>query len=189
MSTLQTLRLVLRPWRDDDRAAFAAMNADPEVMKHFHATLTPAQSDEAADRMCAHIAEHGWGFWAVEVPGVAPFVGIVGLMSQRFALPGGETDWVEIGWRLARPHWGHGYAQEAAHASVDFAFRALKRPDIVAFTVPENRRSRRVMDRLGMVHDPQGDFDHPMVPETSPKRRHVLYRLTRAHWEELHILS
>ena len=179
-SAITTPRLLLRRWRDGDLDAFAALNADPEVMAFFPALLGRAESDALAARIREHFARHGFGLWAVEVPGVAEFVGFVGLSVPRFEAP--FTPCVEIGWRLVRAHWGRGYATEAARAALDFGFRRLALDEVVSFTVPANRRSRAVMERLGMAHDPAEDFDHPTLPEGHPLRRHVLYRLARADW-------
>jgi ribosomal-protein-alanine N-acetyltransferase len=177
---IRTGRLILRDWRDDDLAPFAALNADPEVMRYFPATLTRAESDAAAARNRDGIARHGYGFWAVEVPGVTPFAGMVGLSVPRFEAP--FTPCVEIGWRLARAHWGRGYATEAARAALGHAFGPLGLGEVVAFTVPANVPSRAVMTRLGMTRTPADDFDHPLLPEGHPLRRHVLYRIARANW-------
>ena len=177
MKDRRTERLLLRRWRDDDRAPFAAMNADPGVMEYFPATSDRRESDALADHIEAHFDTHGFGLWVVEIPDVSPFVGFVGLSVPTFDahfMPA-----VEVGWRLAREHWGWGYATEAAQAAVDAGFDELGLEEIVSFTVPANFRSRRVMERLGMTHDPADDFDHPRVPEGSPLRRHVLYRLAR----------
>ncbi len=177
---LRTSRLILRDWRDDDLPAFAAMNADPAVMAHFPSLLDRAASDALAARMRAHHAAHGWGSWAVEVPGEADFIGYVGLQPVSFDAP--FTPAVEIGWRLARAQWGRGFATEAARAALGFGFERLDLPEIVSFTVPANARSRAVMERLGMTRDPAGDFDHPRLPDGHPLRRHVLYRMARARW-------
>lgn len=174
MVELRTERLLLRPWRSKDRAPFAAMNADPEVRRWFPGLLDRPASDAQADRLQAHIDEHGFGFWAIEAPGEAAFIGITGLMHVSSSAPFAPA--VETGWRLARAHWGRGYATEAARAALEHGFGALALPEIVAFAVPGNTASRRVMERIGMVHDPAGDFDHPALPEASPLRRHVLYR-------------
>lgn len=178
----RTPRLLLRRWRPSDRDALAALNADPEVMEHFPATLDRAASDAAADRIAAHFAAHGFGVWAVEVQGGAPFIGFTGLMVPRFEAH--FTPAVEIGWRFARAAWGHGYATEAAREALRLGFTALGLSSIVSFTVPGNLRSRRVMERLGMSHDPADDFDHPSLPEGSPLRRHVLYRLSAERWAQ-----
>jgi RimJ/RimL family protein N-acetyltransferase len=172
---LTTPRLVLRRWRAGDRAPFAALNADPAVMEFFPALLSEAESDALADVLDAAIAARGFGFWAVEAPGVAPFIGFVGLSVPPFAAP--FTPCVEIGWRLARPYWGRGFATEAARAALAFGFDRLGLGEIVAFTVPGNLRSRRVMERLGMTRRAEDDFDHPLLPPGHALRRHVLYRM------------
>ena len=176
MSEITTPRLVLRQWRPDDLGPFAALNADPEVMRYFPAPLTSEQSDQFAAHVEATIARQGWGLWAVEVAGGAPFIGFVGLNRPRFDAH--FTPAVEVGWRLDRRYWGHGYATEAATASLTFGFDQLHCDEIVSFTATVNDASRRVMQRLGMGHDPADDFDHPAVPE-GPLRRHVLFRMAR----------
>ena len=178
MPEIRTERLLLRRWRPEDRAPFAALNADARVMQHFPSTLSRAESDALADGIEAHFAEHGFGLWAVEAPGAAPFVGFVGLSVPRFTAH--FTPCVEIGWRIAAEHWGRGYAPEAARAAVAHGFRALALREIVSFTVPANASSRRVMEKLGMSRDPRDDFDHPGLPEGHKLRRHVLYRLARS---------
>jgi RimJ/RimL family protein N-acetyltransferase len=153
------------------------MNADPRVMEFFPTVLSREHSDAVADRMEEHFQQHGFGNWAVEIPGTTPFAGFIGLTHPRFQahfMPA-----VEIGWRLAAEHWNQGYATEGAHAALDFGFAYLGLKEIVSFTVPMNLRSRRVMQKIGMTHSPADDFDHPLVPEGSPFRRHVLYRLGR----------
>jgi RimJ/RimL family protein N-acetyltransferase len=172
---LRGARVILRPWRDEDRAPCAAMNADPRVMAFFVKRLDRTESDALVDRFREHFTVHGFGLWAVEVPGVAPFVGFTGLEVPRFDAPHGPC--VEIGWRLAFEHWGRGYATEAARLALDYGFGALGLPEILATTAVANRRSRAVMERLGMRRDPARDFDHPLLPEGHPLRRHVLYRL------------
>ena len=172
---LATARLRLRKWRPEDLPPFAAMNADPRVMEFYPAPLTRETSDAAAARIQAHIERHGFGLWAVEAPGIADFLGYVGL-----SIPAYETAFtpcVEIGWRLASAYWGHGYAAEAARAALAHGFGALGLREIVSFTVPGNRRSRALMERLGMTRDATEDFDHPLLPPGHPLRRHVLYRL------------
>jgi RimJ/RimL family protein N-acetyltransferase len=175
---LRTERLLLRRWRPEDRAPFAAMNADPRVMEFFPGLLTPEESDASVGRIEAHFEKHGFGLWAVEVVGVAPFAGFIGLSHPRFEAP--FTPCVEIGWRLAAPHWGYGYATEGARAALAFAFETLGLAEIVSFTAAVNLRSRRVMEKLGMTHDPSDDFDHPLLPEGHWLRRHVLYRISPA---------
>lgn len=172
---LRTERLLLRRWRPSDREPFAVLNADPLVTRYLFGPLTREQSDAMVDRIEAHFDAHGFGLWAVEVPSVAPFVGYVGL-----SIPGFEahfTPCVEVGWRFAAGHWRRGYATEGARAALAFGFEDVGLTEIVSFTVPDNFRSRRVMERIGMHHDPDDDFDHPRVPEGHPLRRHVLYRI------------
>ncbi|MDT0303785.1 GNAT family N-acetyltransferase [Streptomonospora wellingtoniae] len=172
---LRTARLLLRGWRAADREPFARLNADPAVMEHFPQVLTRRESDAAADRIAAHLAEHGFGLWAVEVAATGGFVGFTGL--QRAVFPAHFTPAVEVGWRLARHAWGRGYATEAARAAAAFGFDDCGLAEIVSFTVPANVRSRAVMRRLGMRHSSTDDFDHPSLPEGHPLKRHVLYRL------------
>jgi len=179
---LRTSRLVLRPWRDADRAPFAALNADPVVMEHFRAPLRGEESDALADRIAADIDKRGWGLWAVEIPGTAAFAGFIGLNPATFDAP--FTPAVEVGWRMARAHWGSGYATEGASAALSFGFDALALEEIVSFTTHGNARSRRVMERLGMRRDPADDFDNPNVPVGDPLRPHVLYRLDLAGRQE-----
>jgi RimJ/RimL family protein N-acetyltransferase len=178
---ITTRHLLLRPWRDEDLTAFAAMNADPRVMEFFPSVRTRAETEAQVARIREHFDCHGFGYWAVEVPGVSPFIGFVGLGIPRFEAP--FTPCVEIGWRLACEHWGHGYATEGARAALEFGFGKLGLEEIVSFTVPANLRSRRVMDRLGMIRSPAENFEHPLVPEGHPLRRHVLYRLSRDQWK------
>lgn len=174
-SELRTDRLLLRRWRPSDRDPFAAMNADARVMEHFPNLLTREESDATAARIDNHFEQHGFGLWAVEVIGVSPFIGFVGLATPRFEAS--FTPCVEIGWRLAAEHWGHGYATEGARAAAAFGFESLGLSEIVSFTVPANIRSRRVMEKIGMTNDPADDFDHPLLPAGHPLQRHVLYRL------------
>ena len=173
---LTTERLILRPWREEDYEPFAAMSADPAVMEFIAPLRDRAASDAIADRLAGHVEDHGFGFWALEAPGVAPFIGFTGLIHVDDDMPFAPA--VEIGWRLARDHWGKGYASEAARAALAFGFDTLKLGEIVALTVPANLRSQAVMERIGMGRDPAGDFDHPKLPEGDPLRRHVLYRIS-----------
>jgi RimJ/RimL family protein N-acetyltransferase len=172
---LRTERLLLRGWRDADRAPFAALNADAEVMRHFPATMSREESDALADVAAADLERDGWGWWALEVQDTGAFIGFTGLRRVGFEAP--FTPAVELGWRLTREAWGRGYATEAARAAARYGFEVLGCDELVAFTAAVNARSRAVMERLGMTRDPGGDFDHPRVPEGSPLRRHVLYRL------------
>jgi RimJ/RimL family protein N-acetyltransferase len=145
-------------------------------MRYFPVRSTRVQSDALAERARATIADRGWGLWAVEVTGVAPFIGFIGLAEPRFEAH--FTPAVEVGWRLAREHWGNGYATEGGRAALAFAFEELALDEVVSFTSAVNERSRRVMERLGMTHDPADDFDHPLVPD-GPLRPHMLYRASR----------
>jgi RimJ/RimL family protein N-acetyltransferase len=182
LAELTTERLCLRAWRESDRAPFAALNADPAVMQFFVAPFTREQSDALIERIEAHVRDHGFGLWAVELRAELRFLGFVGLAATAFPAP--FTPCVEIGWRLARDAWGRGYASEAARAALRFGFETLAPDEIVAYTVPANLRSRHVMDRIGMQRDEHGDFDHPGVPDGHPLRRHLLYRLSRKRWQE-----
>jgi RimJ/RimL family protein N-acetyltransferase len=174
---LRTERLVLREWRDEDLDPFAALNADPEVMQFMPKLLSRDECVARIQSIRDHFREHGFGLWAVEILDATPFAGFVGLNIPRFEAP--FMPCVEIGWRLARAAWGQGFATEAARAAAGFGFNELGLLEIMSYTVPDNVRSRRVMERLGMTHDPAGDFDHPLLAEEHPLRKHVLYRLSR----------
>jgi ribosomal-protein-alanine N-acetyltransferase len=179
-----TPRLLLREWRPEDREPFAAMNADPRVMQHFPGVLSRRQSDALARGSAQHFERHGFGPWAVEVPGVAPFIGFVGL-----DVPGFEahfTPCVEVGWRLAHDAWGQGFATEGAEACLAHAFTVLTLAEVVSMTTVRNARSRAVMERLGMHTDPADDFEHPRVPAGNAVRPHVLYRITAEEWRGRH---
>lgn len=180
LGALRTRRLVLRPWQDSDREPFAAMNADAEVMRHFPGRLTRVESDALIDRLCEKAASDGYAFHAVALHD-GTFIGLAGLAKPGFKAP--FTPCTEVGWRLARAHWGKGYATEAASAAIDWGFGELGLGEIVSFTALANDRSERVMQRLGMVRDPGEDFDHPSLPGGHPLQRHMLYRLTRAAWK------
>jgi len=171
---LRTPRLLLREWRDEDVAPFGAMSADPALTEF----LLPPDKDWVA-RARRRWGEHGFGQFVVELPGEATFIGVVGLGDLHATAPAAPA--IEAAWRLARPYWGMGYAVEAARAAIDDGFFRLGLDEIVAITVVANRRSRRVMERLGMTRDPAEDFDfaHPRLPKGHPLRRHVLYRARR----------
>lgn len=179
---LRTERLVLRAWRDEDLEPFVSLNSDPEVMRFMPKLLNREECVARIQSIRDHFREHGFGLWAVEVRNVTPLIGFVGLSIPRFEAP--FMPCVEIGWRLARDAWGQGFATEAARAAVTFGFHELGLQEILSFTVPDNVRSRRVMERLGMAHDPAGDFGHPLLAEGHPLRKHVLYRLPRPAIEE-----
>jgi RimJ/RimL family protein N-acetyltransferase len=173
-----TPRLLMREWYEEDLAPFAALNADPVVMEHFVAPLTRMESDAFAARIQERLDEHGYGLWALEVRDTGEFIGFTGLALQTF--PAHFTPAVEVGWRLARRAWGHGYATEAARVALDHGFGPVGLDEIVSMTAVTNIRSQRVMQRIGMHRDPADDFDHPNVPSGSHLRPHVLYRITAA---------
>ena len=181
--SIHTSRLLLRPWRDEDRAPFAEMNGDPSVREYFPDLQTRAESDASVDRIEAGFRQHGFGFWAVEIPGVTAFAGFIGLAVPAFKAS--FTPCVEIGWRLARPFWNRGYATEGARAALDFGFERAGLQEIVAFTVPGNTRSIRVMEKIGMVFS--GEFAHPMIATDHPLRRHLLYRMKKPRLIQAHV--
>lgn len=175
-TSLDTDRLLLRPWRDDDRASFAELNADPVVMEHFPSTLTREASDVFVERIETGFDELGFGLWALELRETGEFVGFTGLMRANFDAH--FTPAIEVGWRLARRFWGAGLAPEAARAAIDDGFERVGLDEIVSFTAVANHNSRRVMEKVGMTHDPSEDFDHPSVEPGHVLQRHVLYRLS-----------
>lgn len=172
---LPTERLLLRRWKPSDRAPFAELNTDPSVMEFFPSTLSTAESNDFVDRIEAQFDRAGFGLWAVEIPATARFIGFVGLWPATFEAH--FTPAIEVGWRLARSSWGAGYAPEAARAAIADGFDRLGLDEIVSFTAAINLNSRRVMEKLGMTHDPSDDFAHPKVAAGDPLRPHVLYRL------------
>jgi ribosomal-protein-alanine N-acetyltransferase len=180
MKVIETARLLLRPWREEDLDPFAELNADPRVMEHFPSVSSRRESADLMARFRRHFDQHGYGFWAVEPKGGDSFIGFVGLGTVPFDAH--FTPAVEIGWRLAHASWGQGYASEAARASLRVAFLELELAEVVSFTTPANLRSRAVMERIGMRRAPADDFDHPHVPRSHPMRRHLLYRLERSEW-------
>lgn len=182
---LESARLRLRPWRDTDLAAFAAMCADPRVMRYFPGLLSRLESAALIGRVRGHFAEYGYGLWALERKDSGAFIGFTGLLNVGFDAP--FTPAVEIGWSLAPEHWGLGYASEAAWAVLRCAFDRLALDQVVSFTTEANLHSQKVMQAIGMQRDLAGDFEHPKIPEGHPLRPHVLYRISRAQWlETLH---
>lgn len=177
---IETSRLILRKWRDADRAPFAAINADPEIMCYFLAAHHRGESDAYIDRANLKIEEDGCGFFAVERKADGVLIGVAGLAVLRPEYP--FEPGYEVGWRLDKTAWGQGYACEAARASLKLGFERFNPKEILAFTVPDNVKSRAVMTRIGMSHDAEGDFDHPNLPEGHALRRHVVYRITREEW-------
>jgi RimJ/RimL family protein N-acetyltransferase len=178
MNSLTTARLHLRPWRDSDHAPFAALNDDPEVMRYMPRHLSRSESAQLVSDFNAALERRGWGVWALARRDSDELLGYVGLAAPTFTAH--FTPCLEVLWRLQRRSWGHGYATEAARACLAFAFAALAATEVVGFTVPANQRSRAVMARLGMRHDPRDDFEHPRLLPGDALRPHVLYRLPRA---------
>ncbi|MCX5481445.1 GNAT family N-acetyltransferase [Kaistia geumhonensis] len=170
----ETDRLILRPWEARDLEPFAALNADPEVMRFFPARFTREETAAYIERVAA-MADTGFGFQAVEEKASGDLVGVVGMAPVKPEYPSAPA--VEVGWRLAKNHWGKGYAQEAARGWLAYGFGTLALTEIVAFTYVNNIPSRRVMERLGMTYDASGDFEHPGLAEGHPLRPHELYRL------------
>jgi RimJ/RimL family protein N-acetyltransferase len=178
---LDTARLRLRRWCRDDLEPFAAMNADPDVMRYFPFPLTRDESDDMVTRIDRHFERHGFGLWALERRHSGQFIGFAGLSVPRFTAH--FTPCVEVGWRLARPFWDCGYATEAAQAAVAHGFTDLRLSEVVSFTTLANERSQRVMHRLGMRHDPADDFEHPVLAASNYAHLapHVLFRLRPGH--------
>lgn len=180
---METESLVLRRWRDEDAEPFAALNADPVVMRYMLAPLDRGSSDQLLQRLEDHFDRHGFGLWALELRSSGEFIGFTGLSVPRFSAP--FTPCVEVGWRLARRAWGFGYATEAAGASLTDGFARADLTEIVSFTARDNAPSRAVMRRLKMTHDRADDFEHPNIEPGHPLRPHVLYRLTRSRWDSI----
>lgn len=173
-AVFETARLLLRHWMDADRLPFAAMNSDPEVMRFFPSTLSMAESDTLLDRIHAHLEEHGFGLWAVEIKEKKEFAGFIGLSVPAFEAP--FTPCVEIGWRLAKRFWNQGLATEGAAEVLSFGLAMQPSVNLVSFTFAGNWPSRRVMEKIGLMHDLAGDFAHPRLPLDHPLSHHVLYR-------------
>ena len=181
---LQTERLKLRSWRDEDLPTFARMNADPIVMQYYPAVMTEQESHSMAQRFIALMEPRGWGFWALERLEDGLFLGFTGLHEPAYDLP--VTPCVEIGWRLAKEYWGKGYATEAALACMQMAFKQLELAKVYSFTSVSNHKSRAVMERIGMKNMHQ-NFEHPMIPERHPLREHYLYIAERESWLSWHV--
>lgn len=177
---IHTQRLTLRQWKEEDRAPFAELNGDGTVMEFFPKILTRQESDAMVDSCSSIIEKNGWGFWAVSCPGVADFIGMIGLHIVSFEAQ--FTPAVEIGWRLSAPYWGKAYAPEGAHAALNFAFDVLGLDEVVSFTAVPNKKSMRVMEKIGMSRDPDEDFDHPALSRDHPLCRHVLYRVGKEQY-------
>jgi RimJ/RimL family protein N-acetyltransferase len=178
---LETNRLRLRRWTSNDLEPFAALNADPEVMRHFPATLSLDQTKSFIAAVEAHFEREDFGLWATDLKETGEMIGFVGLSIPRFAAD--FMPCVEIGWRLSKKHWGFGYAPEAAREVLRYGFEHVKLDDVVSFTATTNLKSIRVMEKIGMRRDPAEDFDHPNLEAGHRLRRHVLYRLSREDWQ------
>lgn len=183
MIIIETARLILRHWRADDGAPLTLINQDPQVMEHLPKRLTSAETRAMIQRINHCIEQRGFGLWAVALKQSGVLIGFIGLSTPAFEAP--FTPCVEIGWRLSAAHWGQGYATEGAKAALAYGFTQLLLQEIVAFTVPENQRSLRVMQQIGMQRDLQGDFAHPKFPRDHGLSRHLLYRIQRSDWEIL----
>jgi 3-dehydroquinate dehydratase/shikimate dehydrogenase len=182
MAMIKTTRLLLRPWRQEDLEPFAKLNADPRVMEYFPALRSWKESEDFIKAMQHLFETQGWGLWAVSLISSDAFIGFIGLGNVSFTAP--FTPAVEVGWRLAFEYWGQGYATEGAMASLKYGFEVLNLSEIVAFTPVQNKRSRAVMERIGMHHDAKDDFDHPKITPGHPLQRHVLYRIKWNGWQQ-----
>ncbi|MGF1686883.1 GNAT family N-acetyltransferase [Photobacterium japonica] len=181
---LDTARLRLRGWKGSDYPDFAAMTADPDVMRYFPHCLSTDESHALASRIQGLLLERGWGFWAVELKATGAFIGFVGLHKQDASIAIPHTPMVEIGWRLSKAYWYNGYATEAARAALQFAFEQLQQPRVYAFTLLTNTPSRKVMAALGMSNIEE-DFDHPnLLAYPDAVKRHCLYRITSDEWRD-----
>ena len=183
--TVKTDRLILRPWGEKDLEPFALLNADPRVREYFPGLLSRQESDHSVKLMSDHIERYGWGFWAASLIETGEFIGFIGLEDVYFKAHFTTPPAVEIGWRLAFNYWGKGYATEGALAALQYGFESLNLKEIVSFTAVQNQRSRHVMEKIGMHHDPKDDFDHPKLLEGYSLRRQVLYRINHSEWRSL----
>lgn len=179
---LETDRLVLRRWLKSDLEPFQRMNADPYVMRFFPSTRTDKESAEIIEKIELHFDTYGFGIYALELKATGEWIGLTGAAHVPFEAH--FTPAVELGWRIMGKFHGQGYATEAARFTCEFAFKELRLAELVAFTVPANQPSRRVMEKLGMKHNPSENFNHPLVPPDSPAREHVLYRLSNAQYSK-----
>ena len=182
---IYTERLILRPWKEEDLAPYAAMNADPRVREYFPSLLTAKESYAEVSRIQQRFRDEGFGLFAAELRGKHAFIGFIGMQTMSFAVPSLAQPAVEIGWRLAAPFWGKGLATEGARAVLRHAFDVVGLEQVVAIAAPANVRSLRVMERLGMKHVPELDFDHPGIAEGHPLRSTLLYRLLREEFARI----
>ncbi len=172
-----TPRLTLRNWQQQDFKPFAILNHDPEVMKFFPKILNEEESNNAINKFIAHFEKHGFGLLAVERNDNKKFIGFIGLNIPNFTT--NFTPCVEIGWRLAKEHWGQGLATEGATAILQHAFDQLKLKEIVAFTAKNNLASIAVMKKIGMKRVIDGDFPHPNLPSNHALAPHILYKINQ----------
>ena len=179
---IATERLILRPWKNEDYLPYAEMNANPRVREFFPTILTREQSDAEIRYIQSAYERDGFTMFAAELIPTGEFIGFIGMVTMTFAVPSVPQPAVEIGWRLALKFWGKGYATEGARGVVRYAFETVKLKEIVAITVPTNIRSRRVMEKIGMKHFPELDFDHPRIPEGHALGRHVLYAISNSNF-------
>lgn len=179
---LETFRLLLRPWKAEDKIPFARMNANAHVMAYFPRTLTPEESDEFIMKNKAHFKDHDYGFWAVELKETQAFIGFIGLFNTTFVAP--FIPCIEIGWRIDERYWNKGYATEGAKACLEYGFTCLGMKEIYAFTSPLNKPSIQVMKKIGL--EEVGTFYHPRLEEDSPLRLHVLYKIDKERFDSLH---
>jgi 3-dehydroquinate dehydratase/shikimate dehydrogenase len=180
-NTIKTERLVLRPWQEADLKPFAKLNADPRVMEYFPSIKSFEESLNEYQVILDHFKKHGYGWWAVTEKDKTHFIGFIGLRYLDF--PADFTPAVEVAWRLAYEYWGKGYATEGAKASIGYGFEILGLEEIISFTSVPNLRSQAVMERIGMHHNSEDDFDHPKLPEGHWLKRHVLYRMNSKEWQ------
>lgn len=180
LPTLRTERLILRPWRASDLLPFSQINADSRVMEFYPSVMSAEESDALAEKIQKHAMEKKYGFWAIEAPGVANFIGYVGLNYWNLEMSFAPC--VDVGWRLGAPFWGKGYATEGAKEALRFGFEECYFSEIVAMATIYNSRSHSVMKKLGMRHDPKENFYHPKLPQDHPLSLRVLYRLSRSEW-------
>lgn len=182
MKILETERLILRTWVDEDLDSMFAINQDLKVMEYFPSLQDVDMTKNFIDKVNAHFENHGYSLYAAVRKNTNEFIGFIGLLIADFESH--FTPATEIGWRLSSNHWGQGFATEGAKAVLDFAFRELKIPEIVSFTAAGNAKSIRVMQKIGLQHNEADDFDHPKLDDTSPLKRHVLYRLSREKYTQ-----
>lgn len=175
MKVIETERLILREWKDEDTEQFILMNQDPKVMEHFPKMLSPDETLGLLGHIKDHIKEYGFGLWAATIKDTGEWIGFIGIC--HFSLPAHFSPCVEVGWRLKAECWGNGYAPEGARAALAYGFEKLGLEEIVAFTVPTNDRSMRVMEKIGMTRNIEDDFAHPKLPADHKLSHHCLYRI------------